>query len=107
VAKFDHSATRKKERKKKGPVTCTKHAFGKNMTQSHRHIWGEKNLMKLSYLDQRFLHVNLYVYRLGELKFVFELFSLTFSQIWLSPLVNGCQSTHLTKLKRKTLLYRS
>jgi len=34
---------RQKGQKKKGPVTCRKHAFEKNMTQSRRHIW-EKNI---------------------------------------------------------------
>lgn len=33
---------------------------------------------------------------------MFLLFSLTCSQIWLSPLLNGLQPTYLTNLTKKT-----
>jgi len=64
--------------------------------QSHHISRGKKGRTR-HYLEHRFLYV---ANRWPSLKKLL-LFSLTSCQIWLSPLVDDCQSTYLTKLKRK------
>jgi hypothetical protein len=93
LAKSHHLAT-----KKKGAVNATK-VFCAKMVESHHILRGEKSRncqieIIASSMSPEYSKVpqkNL-------------LSSVTCSQIRLSPLVDDCQSTYLTKLKRKTLV---
>ncbi len=65
------------------------------------HIWRE-NYQKLPHLDIAFMEITKQSKNLKNKIFSY----LTFSWIWLIPLVDVCQSTYLTKLRKKITMFK-
>ncbi len=87
---------KRKGRGERGAAAAfTKDFFGDKMAQSCHVSWRKKRKLNLPCLDHRFLHAASSIGVWKELYFF--LWPLS-SQIWLSPLVDDHQSTHLTTL---------
>jgi hypothetical protein len=86
--------------KKKGTLRIVQRFFflGKKKVPKTPYFKGEKMNLKLPHLYIKFQQQAAKTLA-GMLK-LFKMSTLTCSQIWRSPLVDDCQSTYLTKLRK-------